>query len=168
MAHILCGARTAGRNLKFEIYGCGAVKNILQQVFHLVHLGAFPRAPAAYALGSRIPRCRADALGTVLAKALGWIITINRQYAFHDQAGASSSLTEARPVVTTTAFSCKYARQLVSTRGNTNSSIVPVRSSMVVKAINVLDFVVMILFLTTVHTRVTVWLSKSLAFSPCS
>ena len=39
---------------------------------------------------------------------------------------------------------------------------------MVVKAINVLDFVVMILFLTTVHTRVTVWLSKSLAFSPCS
>ena len=54
-----------------------------------MHLGALPRGhQQPYALGSRIPRCRADALGTVLAKALGWIITIDRQYAFYDQAGA--------------------------------------------------------------------------------
>ena len=53
-------------------------------------------------------------------------------------------------------------------RGNTSSSMLPVRSSTVVKAISVLDLVVMILFLTIVQTSVTVWLSNCFASSPSS
>ena len=56
----------------------------------------------------------------------------------------------------TTAFSPARCRgQAANTRGNTSSSIVPVRSSTVVKAISVLDLVVITLFLTTVQRIVT-------------
>ena len=64
----------------------------------------------------------------------------------------SSSRTERRPSMTTTAFSLSASRKVSSTRGKTMTSIVPVRSSTLVKAIIVLDLVVIIRFLTMVHT----------------
>ena len=54
--------------------------------------------------------------------------------------------------MTTTAFSLSASRKVSSTRGKTMTSIVPVRSSTLVKAIIVLDLVVIIRFLTIVHT----------------
>ena len=59
---------------------------------------------------------------------------------------------ERRPSMTTTAFSLSASRKVASTRGKTMTSIVPVRSSTLVKAIIVLDLVVIIRFLTMVHT----------------
>ena len=79
---------------------------------------------------------------------------------------ASSSRTDRRPSMTTTAFSRMASRKVSSTLGNTITSMVPVRSSTLVKAITLLDLVVIMRFLTTAQTTRTRSPSVTWASSP--